>query len=666
MRVPGWILEQDNLARRAGVTVTNETDATNYPARNIIALPVSKPARLNNRATNRLYFTFNGPTSIDFCALVAHNLSSTATITLRGGSAFDGADFTQTMTWRRRTAFVHLSAAESYRYWSVDITDEANEYGFLEVGYAMLGVLTIADFGFLDDWPISDRMIQLVAETETGTPDVRHLGERQAVQLSFSDLTAAEFETVRQVFLEQLGAKEPLFFVPDTLENEGFFGRFEQDELERANRNLLRKGTKLQIVEDPSGIILQGALPSLKAGEALSSAWTFTRTGTALYKNSELALVEAAEDEVRNSHFLDYGIEGILIEAVQRTNAWTYSEDLSQGVYTAGHSSIVSNAIDEPSASPTGSADKLVEDSDTNQYHTLTRNLATCSDNTTQSVSFFAKASERSKVLISGFGKASAGSVGYFYLDLSTGLTSGAVNWAYGTNFSVERYSLGWWRVAIRWDVLAGASTPKITIYMIQSGTATQYNGDGTSGIYLWGFQHEVDKAFPSSFIPTVASPATRNAENLSAAWGFAGQALTVLYDGVEIGGRYIVLGRLLQFGQDGGDVDPRLLLYSSGTTIYLLNDAGASTVTASRSPVAIGHSMELRGALYPDGSVLLELSENGGAESPSGQSAALSLSDYDSLQIGADNTPAQGSLLFIRNLKIARGVRTLSEMRKL
>jgi hypothetical protein len=88
----------------------------------------------------------------------------------------------------------------------------------------------------------------------------------------------------------------------------------------------------------------------------------------------------------------------------------------------------------------------------------------------------------------------------------------------------------GWWRVAI---AFAADATGLIVRYGIASNSTTNnYTGDGFSGIYIWGAQLEAG-AFPTSYIPTVASQVTRSADAASmtganfSSW-YAGGAGTV------------------------------------------------------------------------------------------------------------------------------------------
>ena len=239
--------------------------------------------------------------------------------------------------------------------------------------------------------------------------------------------------------------------------------------------------------------------------QSLDPRITFTRgsIGTRVNRNGLIETIPA------NQPRFDYDpvtgeCKGFLIEE-QRTNLLTYSEDFSQGVWTKHNSSVNSNIITSPDN--TSNATKLIENT-SNAQHMVYRNL-TSSVNTTYTFSFFAKSAERQYVLASYSGGGLSGDcvVGVSLIDGSVTTTSNSPE-----NTSVTKLPNGWYRITLtKTTPSASAFQPRILIS--RTGSSSQaHQGDGTSGIYIWGAQLEAG-AFPTSYIPTTASTVTRSAD---------------------------------------------------------------------------------------------------------------------------------------------------------
>jgi hypothetical protein len=184
-----------------------------------------------------------------------------------------------------------------------------------------------------------------------------------------------------------------------------------------------------------------------------------------------------------------------------------YSEQFDNAAWTKANATISANAINSPSGTLT--ADKLVENS-TNNNHYVNGGSITFTAGT-YSISIFAKAAERNVLQI--FLNGSANVDAYANFNLTTGVVS-AFNAATATIQSVGN---GWYRCNLTANV--AASLVPSAYYCIQNSTtatrAATYLGDGTSGLFIWGAQLELG-AYPTSYIPTVASSVTRNADVIS------------------------------------------------------------------------------------------------------------------------------------------------------
>jgi len=113
-------------------------------------------------------------------------------------------------------------------------------------------------------------------------------------------------------------------------------------------------------------------------------------------------------------------------------------------------------------------------------------------------VSFFVKAAEYSTLVFSADGTSNL-----VFVDLAEGsITSGI-----GT---IEKWNYGWYRVS----ATAIATSTTLTSY-IYPNTNVNFNGDNSSGIFIWGVQSETNP-FATSYISTLSASVTRTAEFLN------------------------------------------------------------------------------------------------------------------------------------------------------
>lgn len=266
----------------------------------------------------------------------------------------------------------------------------------------------------------------------------------------------------------------------------------------------------------PIGIALklansgQGLTPLVNlnfGGSTLDSRITFTRASSATRVNSS-GLIESVAAGVPRFDYdpITLACRGLLIEE-SRTNLLTYSQEFDvASVWVPLGASISANTTTAPDGTTT--ADKLVE-STANTFHYVSSNASVSAGSVTASI--YVKAAGRTAVQLN----VSDGTNTVFCrFDLSAGtfITNATINsgTAYSSPVSTATsVGNGWYRISIGVATTVGAATT-FGIYCFNG--ASSYTGDGTSGLFLWGAQLEAG-AFPTSYVPTTTTSATRAAE---------------------------------------------------------------------------------------------------------------------------------------------------------
>ena len=242
----------------------------------------------------------------------------------------------------------------------------------------------------------------------------------------------------------------------------------------------------------------------LETGDELTeytpSVDTFvSRASTATYVDDATGLITtAAVDAARYEN-------GELLLEPARTNVLPYSEEFDQNVWQKYRASVAPNSSVAPDGTLT--ADKIIEDVGTSEDHIVNRSVSLAS--TTYSYSFYAKAGGRSALIVS---RATANQTSFthsFTLEDSGTATGGG---------SIVALSNGWYRCSGQ-TTLTNTGSGGFAVRLADSSGNTIYNGDGTSGIYLWGAQLEA-APYASSYIPTTGSTVTRAADVSTSALG--------------------------------------------------------------------------------------------------------------------------------------------------
>jgi hypothetical protein len=194
--------------------------------------------------------------------------------------------------------------------------------------------------------------------------------------------------------------------------------------------------------------------------------------------------------------------KGLLVEEA-RTNLLTYSEQFDNAAWTQTSLVVTANATTAPDG--TTNADKLVEDS-ANNFHVVNQ-VFTVSNTTAYSFSVFVKKSERTLVNLRLGGQTGNP---YVIVDLDTGLKV-----AGSLTPTISLFANGFYRIEV--SLTTNSTTLSVNVgsaidTTVDGFNRSVYQGNGTSGIFIYGAQLEAG-AFATSYIPTVASTVTRSAD---------------------------------------------------------------------------------------------------------------------------------------------------------
>jgi hypothetical protein len=245
----------------------------------------------------------------------------------------------------------------------------------------------------------------------------------------------------------------------------------------------------------------------------------------------------------------------ILVEP-QRTNLLTYSNTFTDASWNLEDATISSNVAISPDG--TQNASKLVSNAN-NTDHTIYKEVATSVQRT---FSCYVKADGYNYVFLGN--NNGLASQGVFF-----NLTNGTISQNTSTfTASIQSAGNGWYRCTISqalWTI------PYAMICLSNNGTSFTFAGNGTSGVLIYGAQNEAG-SYATSYIPTVASSVTRNADVISKTGisSLIGQTEGTIYAEVKVSKLIGTASRYI-FHISDGTANNRIYMAFSGSSSNVL-----------------------------------------------------------------------------------------------
>ena len=244
--------------------------------------------------------------------------------------------------------------------------------------------------------------------------------------------------------------------------------------------------------------------------EQRSSVTAYNATTTTAITNYIPVLLTAPTNQARFDHDpVARTSLGLLIEQ-QSTNLLTYSSDYTQSVWTKLNSTVTATANIAPDGTQNA---QLIIPSTASGGHNV-YGLFTPSVSTAYTVTGYFKAGGYNfcTLYLNGTGLGA-----FSYFNLSTGALGTIGNAGTGSTPSATITSVGngWYRCSLTQTSAATVGSCQVSYQANFADNQGTWTGNGYSGIYIWGAQLEA-LAFPTSYIPTVASQVTRSSDSAS------------------------------------------------------------------------------------------------------------------------------------------------------
>lgn len=360
---------------------------------------------------------------------------------------------------------------------------------------------------------------------------------------------------------------------------------------------------------------------------------TVVRATTATRVNS-LGLIENVASNVARLNY-EGDCPSILLEP-QRTNLLTYSEQFDNASYLKNNLTITANTITSPDG--TINADTL-SGNGVGIIHDIIKNSSSALiSGITYSTSVYAKKNTNNFIQISGTINAYASNT-FANFDLNNGVIG---SFGGGATSTITNVGNGWYRCTMIATAVSTSINSSFINLLITSATSPRSESNTLStSVYIWGAQIE-QGAYPTSYIPTVASTVTRNLDDIYKT-GIGADILnpsegTFYVEASALANELTSRSITISDGTNYNSISIQFSSVSNAIRLDTVGQTGVGTSTTYRAPITvldttINHKILIKWGLngifgYVDG-VKYTLTYVGGTVGGSGIPTALNRLDF-------------------------------------
>lgn len=243
-----------NMAAAGTVSVSGSFDSTNFPSSCLTDYQPKPVWKASAKTSVWLKVDLGAAQSVKLVALLNHNLTSGATVTLEANASdsWGSPSYSQSLTWRSTHIFLVLN--QSYRWWRVTISDSGNTY-YPSIGEWFIGSLTTFTMNY--DWPgRSKSYINRQHETDGGMRFGFNIASRRGFDLGWTYADAATFAEIQSLHDSTYDGVLPLLFLPDTAGTELLYCKLDGALAYKEAFNSYSADVRQTLVELPNGVTL--------------------------------------------------------------------------------------------------------------------------------------------------------------------------------------------------------------------------------------------------------------------------------------------------------------------------------------------------------------------------------------------------------------------------